>query len=567
MKNRGKYYLIGLVLILIAGITIVFMLNNTKAQKADDISSNNVSENTEDIIELKPIVQSVNGINVFVDPRIELLAAVQLISDYDKITGLITRKEFQYKKDMKDYFSKFSSHEAVKLFNKMSKNGFNYDAPPTAMLYLSNPLNVSKKQDFDDYIIKRAGGFKNLENFYLALSKFAGDTNFNEFYESHTDFYKKVVEENAKAVKEGDYIKDIEDYYGMKQNSYNIILSPLFHPGGFGPRVRNEEGSYDIYSIQGPSSTEKNIPMFGNVKSFKYLAWHEFSHSFVNPTTEENLDEINKYSKLYTPLAKAMNSQAYNTWETCVNEHIVRAVTSRLSYLNEGEKSYNKAINYEKSNDFYYVEALCEKLEEYENNRDKYKSFTEFYPELVAVFKEFSEQDLGKDFYKVNFIGPINKVYTMGKSLTIIIPTNEEDEKIEKDIEKIANKFFGENAKIITDKEALDKDLSEENIVVYGTVEGNLWLEKYSDDFPFKIEEDKITADKVYEGGNLRFITCMPNPFNQNNGMVIYTAQKGEDVININSVFHGPTDYIIAKGKKELNSDYYIKDNAIWEFE
>lgn len=392
MKNRGKFLFIGAVLILIIGVAIFLITNNIKPQQDVSINSNDESMNSGDIIELEPIVQVVNGINVIVDPRIELLAAVQLISDYDKRTNLLTSIRFDYKNDMKDYFSKYSDHEAVKLFNNMSKQGFSYDAPPTVMLYLSNPLELSKKLDFTDYLIGRAGGSNDLDKFISTMQKFVIDTKFNEFYENHKDFYKEVVEKNAEVINQGDYIKDIEGYYGMKQNSYNIILSPLFHPGGFGPRVKNGDGAYDIYSIQGPTKISNEWLMFGSIEGFRFTAWHEFSHSFVNPLTEENLSEINKYIDLFSPVAEKMRSQGYSKWEISVNEHIVRAVTSRLTFLNEGKDAYDEIISIEKFRGFNYVEALCEKLEEYENNRDVYKSFKDFYPQLIEVFKELSEK-------------------------------------------------------------------------------------------------------------------------------------------------------------------------------
>lgn len=172
----------------------------------------------------------------------------------------------------------------------------------------------------------------------------------------------------------------------MKQNSYNIILSPMFHTGGFGANIKNKNGSCDIYSIQGPLSVEKGIPSFGDKDSFKYLAWHEFSHSFVNPLTEENLKEVEKYSKLYEPISKKMKDNAYPTWQICVNEHIVRSVTARLAYMRDGQDAYEKTIAQEKAKGFIYITQLTEKLEEYEKNRDQYNSLREFYPGRVKVF-------------------------------------------------------------------------------------------------------------------------------------------------------------------------------------
>jgi hypothetical protein len=56
----------------------------------------------------------------------------------------------------------------------------------------------------------------------------------------------------------------------------------------------------------------------------------------VNPVTAKHIDEVNKYSKLYDPIADIMKSNAYPNWEICVNEHIVRAVTARLLLIHEG---------------------------------------------------------------------------------------------------------------------------------------------------------------------------------------------------------------------------------------
>jgi len=85
-----------------------------------------------------------------------------------------------------------------------------------------------------------------------------------------------------------------------------------------------------------------------------------------------------------------MNKQAYSSWESCVNEHIVRAVVARINYIHSGSENYENIITYEKDRGFLYIDELTKKLEEYEKNRDKYKSFKDFYPELVKVFKELS---------------------------------------------------------------------------------------------------------------------------------------------------------------------------------
>ena len=71
-------------------------------------------------------------IHIAVDPRIELLAVVQFLSGYDKRYNLITRFDFSYKQDVREHFSEYKDHAAVTLFDKMSAQVFNFDAPPAA---------------------------------------------------------------------------------------------------------------------------------------------------------------------------------------------------------------------------------------------------------------------------------------------------------------------------------------------------------------------------------------------------------------------------------------------------
>jgi hypothetical protein len=387
MRKQIKYYIVISTIAVAIFAAYFFAQNLSKNSMARTASLVSVSKN-------------VNGINVMVDPRIELLAAVQSISGYDEKFDLITNEDFTYKKEMNNYFSSFSNHETVKVFDNMSSAGFSFDAPPATMLYLSNPLSLDIKYEFTDYLRSRAGA-ATLEEFALKIRKFAIDTKFDEFYNKHKDFYNSVVERNSEVMKSTNYIAILEQYYGMKQNSYNIILSPMLHRGGFGPRLKDEKGVYDIYSIQGTASIVDDIPIFGSENEFTYIVFHEFSHSFVNPLTEQHIDEVNKYSKLFKPIYEKMVNQAYVEWGHCVNEHIVRAVVARITAIHYSKETYDSIIYEEKKKGFFYIEALTKKLEEFENNQDKYKTFKEFYPELIKVFKELSEKELGEEFYKI----------------------------------------------------------------------------------------------------------------------------------------------------------------------
>lgn len=541
----------------------------------------------------KKQIESPHSLNITVDPRIELLAVVQLLSGYGERTGRITRFDFPYKTDISEHFSTFKNHPAVKLFEEMSISGFSLDAPPEAMLHLSNPPELALQVPFTRNLKHRAGGQERLEKFIQELRDFAQKTNFTSFFEAHKGTYSKLVSDTYGKMQGVDFIATLENYYGMKQKSYNIILAPLFHPGGFGPRIDPEGGSspvlnffkslqylifnkwsgksFEIYNICGPVGVENGIPSFGTQEGFRQIAWHEFGHSFVNPLSEsfKNRIKISEYSSLFKPIKERMESEDYGNWETCVNEHIVRAVTARLTFINFGEQAGEDELRDQKSRGFVYIDPLCKKLEEYETRRDKYPVLADFFPELLDVFKEITKKGKDKELYSFDFVGPINAVSSDKESVVLIIPTQESDKavqgKIHKYVMKVYEKIF-QGCPVLTDVDALSQDLSKNSLIIYGTFRGNLWLVQHQNEFPLRIEQDKIVTDSVYYGTELRFITAWPNPQNPKKGVVIYTAQKAEDVIGINGVFHGVTDYVIARGSEVLKQGNYRKEKRGWYF-
>jgi hypothetical protein len=172
------------------------------------------------------------------------------------------------------------------------------------------------------------------------------------------------------------------------------------------------------------------------------------------------------------------------------------------------------------------------------------------------------------------FHGPINAAGQTSPSTVLIVPTNEADKAVEQRIHDyvrgmqklIMERVPGRDVKVMTDVEALQTDLSQSAVSVYGTPQGNLWLAKYIAALPVAIEPNAITADRLYKGSNLRFISSWPHPQNPKLGMVIYTAQRAEDIIGINSVYHGPTDYLVAQGQTVLHAADYTNKETRWTF-
>ena len=512
-----------------------------------------------------PVEKSVGKLRISIDPRMELLSTVQTLSNYK-----VLNRQIPYNKDMQAYFNSFVSHKAVAVTDELFNNqGFSFDAPVAFMLHLTQVPELSLHTQYSDYLIKRAGNKENLENYTAALVQFATETDFAKFWRSKEGFYSKIVDLSANEIAGMDLIKVIESYFNETQNSYSLIISPSFR-GGYGPKIPAINGKFDIYACVSTTNDKEGIPYLSK-ETLIYYVWHEFGHSFVNPETEKYTSRIETFEPLFKPIREDMLRQAYKDLNTCINELIIRAINIRLQELNNHSVAAKNLLNQELSNRFVYIQPVINKLKKFEQLRDtKHISFSDFYPQLLDVLDSLQKTDYQK-LAEYQFLGPINATFNSSKT-AIIYPTNDKDTaslKIALNYSKqIYNllKSRGRDIILISDSVSLSKSLSEYGLMVYGTVESNLFLTHYQSTFPFKIGNNTIYADKEYKDSDTRFITCLPNPQNKQKGMVIYTALSNKYIQDINNIFHGSTDYLLTIHLKEVvGSGNYDKTES-WKF-
>ena len=337
------------------------------------------------------------NVNVSVDPRIELLSVILSTSDYDSIVvskgsfHLITQFDFEYKNDLLATFHDSEKDPVVSTFMNLAYNyGFIFAMPFIACLCSDDLPDLAINKPLPEMLTKRSGGLKNLNSFLNDLSKFNKTWDFTAFMDKHKNYYSNILQSVRKYPIDR-FVDQIEQYYGTSQAGYNIILASMIHPGGYGPNITDSLGNNHIYSIIGPKGISNGLPTFGSEEEFKYVIWHEFSHSFINPLVDSYYTDFEKYKSLLDPIKDKMVKHNSGDWNTCIAEHIVRAVTVRLAYLFEGEKAGEEAMKMETDQGFIYVKEICNRLKIFESDRAKYKTFQDFMPEIVYVFESLSE--------------------------------------------------------------------------------------------------------------------------------------------------------------------------------
>lgn len=323
-------------------------------------------------------------LNISIDNRIETLYSVAYLDKY----FLVNNHANVYKNTIDEKLGTLKNHRAVILFDTISKKyNFSYYRPVEWILQYSEfPefKKVKRKSDENDETVTN-GKDDLLEEFRTELIKFNQDSLFQKYLKATKPLNEKVIKKvlESKTIK---FLPDyLEEYYGTKLSSYNLILSPFLHSGGYNSEIINEKGEKEVYAIIGPNGEIDFLPHFDKDYLETDMILHEFGHSFVNPLTRKFEKEIQSLKNKYydEKLIKNGRHQGYGLWEYVFNEILLRSIVINITRSKFGNQKANELLEFEKSIGFDMVEIICEKLKIYEKNRRKYKNFETFLPILI----------------------------------------------------------------------------------------------------------------------------------------------------------------------------------------
>ncbi|WP_367866679.1 DUF4932 domain-containing protein [Pedobacter sp. WC2423] len=118
----------------------------------------------------------------------------------------------------------------------------------------------------------------------------------------------------------------------------------------------------------------------------------QFNHSFVNHILEEDGNDklLEASGKILLDSQQIeMKRQAYEDWQSVINESVVRACVVRYLIDHQSDDQVVKAEVLEQQNKgFLWTKELVTLLGKYESSRDRYPTFKSFYPEIIAFFNQ-----------------------------------------------------------------------------------------------------------------------------------------------------------------------------------
>lgn len=344
---------------------------------------------------------STRDVSICIDPRIEFISVVFSMTAWDKMLDSWLDhdyKNYSYYHDIENTFHSFKDHKAVIIADSLvTKHSFTFDAIPQYIMFHSDPPELKQLRPYDEYIIGRAGGDKRiLEEFTVALRDFATATDFNQFYNAHAEFYNsltKGVKTEFPGVKT---VSTLENFFGWKLNSYNVIVAPAMHPmGGYGIRIP-ANNNYDSYNIMRVSGIKDDKPYFGTLEEIYYIALHEYGHTFVNPTTEKYTNQINDLRHLYQnverKLAGMPRGNYYGHWINKYNEQLLNSLTAYIAQMDGDSTGVNTMLTWNDKKGLYLTRQIADLYNLYSNSRDEYPTFDTFYPVIFQAYRDQADE-------------------------------------------------------------------------------------------------------------------------------------------------------------------------------
>lgn len=319
-------------------------------------------------------------------------------------------------KDMQDYLKVVGQQQDLSYQALLKHNVF----PAKGYAYQIEEKDNAKKEAVEKFV-------EQLREFYI-------ERNLGKFFKDQNHFLEGAKNEVRKNIPVS-YMSKMEKYYGEKFLAYRFWINPFdimpdipvfWH--GNGPMIKSDKGQIAnmISSPYIPLEKKNNIKDykefgFNHPETLNFLITHEFGHSFVNQHLGQYEDRINQSNNLMSEaLADKMAMHGYSYWPSCVGEYIVRTGEIRIA-LADGNEKLAETLRKQHINDYSFVliPEFEKKMEEYENNRKKYKSFKDFAPELLTVLDEASVEKVREK------LGLPNEKYQV--TLTLTVPENSGD--------------------------------------------------------------------------------------------------------------------------------------------
>lgn len=318
-------------------------------------------------------------IKIDFDKRLELIFGLQysVFREYNVDYMLTYTNNEKYCNEFYNLYKKYCSKELIDYIRNGGLDTFNRTLE--IALSIDTEYNIVE----NDYIIQRRKNNKKFDSYRLSklLKEFVQSASFDEFYNNHIEYYKKVIDLFQLSLNKYVHFdeKMITDFYGYKLGEFEIKIYN-FSRGGFG----NQFGNKIIYVANMMPTEDKKQIQFSDLQISSLF--HEFSHPYCNPLGIKFFQNEDMVCFFEESKENGLES-CYNTPIIAINEYVVRAIQIYMISKYIDDERIKRSIEIQKRKGYNHIEELIQLLELKKN----YTNFEDFYKcEIVPFFNSLN---------------------------------------------------------------------------------------------------------------------------------------------------------------------------------
>jgi hypothetical protein len=339
-------------------------------------------------------VSDQHKIHARVDPRVELMCIIFRLAGNNEYNQPSSKSP--YSDEVEAHFDKHRNHAVIQTARNLRKaRGVSYDAVMSMAVHIQDTVGLKEKVPFDKSPpnLDQRWRLDEAREFLEQARDFVKATGFNEFFAAHQKLYAAAAERMASKLNERALLKWFDKFFGSRPGAeFGAIVGMLNGGCCYGSSLRHLDGREQISPVLGVwQFDDDGIPVIND--GIIGTAVHEFCHSYTNPLADKYAEQLAPAGKRIFPhCAAAMRGQAYGSWQTVMRESLVRVCVVRYMRATSGALAASKEIKRQHGRGFKWMGALSMLVEEYEADRERYKTFDAFMPRVVEFFNEHAKE-------------------------------------------------------------------------------------------------------------------------------------------------------------------------------
>lgn len=312
-------------------------------------------------------------LKVIVDPRVEMLSAALMQSAWPEgHSGFLS----PYARDMQQAFFPHRQHPFIHKLNALKDKA-------TLAKLVERALGTESASG----PVPLAAVTSSLDSLPKDLAAFGADTKFAEFFASRQLVYDELTASYTSLLPPISRLELLETYYGSPTRKYIQIIAPTLKTSNasLGFMLPGTERTY--VSVVSPDGLQSGKLTFDPDHARDSL-FSQFGNILLAEAAGGRSSPPIEHAGWWPYMKEKAATHGIPTWESEVLSSISSAVTIRLWQLGSSPADALRHKREQMVNGFALLPFFQERLAEYENSRDKYRSLGDYLPRLLSIMDE-----------------------------------------------------------------------------------------------------------------------------------------------------------------------------------